>query len=803
PADDVALCSGRTVWSTEAIQVAGRSLGPVVMTDGPHGVRRTTSDEAIIAALPATCFPTASALASSWDTRLVEEVGAAIATEARSLGVAAVLGPGINIKRHPYGGRNFEYFSEDPLLGGALGAAMVRGIQRDGVAACVKHFAVNNQETQRMTVDAVVDPRALHEIYLAGFERALAARPRMVMCAYNRINGAYASDHRWLLTDVLRDRWGFDGIVVSDWGAVNDRVAALRAGLDLEMPGSGGAFDRSVLDALDRGRLLRRELDVVVERLRTFISTADAATRGADGLRSTDGVSVSDGVRGEMAEQHHELARRAAASSSVLLTNDGLLPLPATGTVAVVGEFADQPRIQGSGSSQVTPTQVDSLLDRLRLRFGDESVRYAAGYDLAGSEDRDDLLDEAALVARSADVAIVIVGLPPTAESEGFDRTHLRLPEQHNRLVRAVCDANPNTVVVLVNGAPVQVGWVDQPRAILESSLGGQGAGDGIARVLLGDVDPGGRLAETMPLRAADHGSDAWFPGSGRRVQYRESIHVGYRWFDTVEAPVLFPFGHGLSYTRVDYGELIVGGCLDADDGVAISVTVQVENVGDRRGTEVVQLYARRPHSRIERSAQELVGFARCELDPGERTTVSIDLDERAVRHWDVATGGWRVEPGPVEFVAAHSSRDARSTAVVTLTGSWSPSSADGRAPRSAADLADDDRFARLLGRPIPDAEPVEPFHRNSTLAEVADTGFGKGLLAGATRAARRQLDTGDGLDPVTERLVERMMADAPLRAMVLLGGGRIGFAALDRMIAVMNAGRRRTGRRANATPSD
>ncbi len=796
--DAIALCSGRTTWSTHGIPALG--LGPIVLTDGPHGVRRTTTDAAIIEATPSTCFPTAVGLAASWDPELLAEVGEAIGREARALGVSAVLGPGANIKRHPLGGRNFEYFSEDPLLGGELAAGMIRGIQTVGVAACLKHFVANNQETRRMTVDVVVDERALREIYLAGFERAItSAQPSLVMSAYNRLNGTYCSDDRWLLTEVLRDDWGFGGAVVTDWGAANDRVAGIRAGLDLEMPGSGGVNDRSIRRALASGELDRADFDRVVERLVALIRRGnDAVDRRA--------VDQHGPLPVEIADAHHEIARRAAAEASVLLTNDGVLPLEPTGTIAVIGGFATDPRIQGAGSSQVAPTRVDTLLDAVRSRLDTPThVSYAAGYDPHAEGEREDLLDEAVLVARAADVAIVMVGLPDTYESEGFDRDHLRLPDHHNHLVRAVTEVNPNTVVVLANGAPVQLPWIDRPRAVLEAYLGGQGAGEGIARLLFGEVEPGGRLAETFPLRQHDHGSDPWFPGIGRQVQYRESIHVGYRWFDTTDTPVLFPFGHGLGYTTFEYGGAVVAADrFDADAEDSVTVRVDLINTGTRHGSEVVQVYLRRPASTIVRSHQELVGFRKVRLDPGERSQVEIRLDRRSFAHWDVTSGTWQVEPGPVELCIGSSSRDLHTSVHLEVASGWVPTeSSVGVAPRSAADLADDARFRSLLGRAIPRPDPVEPFHRNSTFEDVSSTGLGRGLRAGAIRTVQRQFGGADAIDEVTAHLLERAMSEAPLRAMVLFGRGRLSWAALDRMIATMNAARRVRGLRRRRRRSD
>ncbi len=537
----IALLSGRDLWHLEPIESAG--IPPIMLTDGPHGLRKQGGDETGIdfaETVPATCFPPSATLGSSWDPQLAEEVGRAIGEEARAENVAVVLGPGLNLKRHPNCGRNFEYFSEDPLLSGKMAAGLVRGIQSKGVGACLKHYALNNQESNRMTVDVVVDERTERELYLRGFEIAVEeSRPWTVMCAYNRVNGEYCSDSRHLLTEVLRDEWGFDGVAMSDWGATNDRVAALVAGLDLEMPSSNGANDKLVALALEEGRLDEGALDLAVGRLVALM------------LKALPAVQASHSYD---ADDHHALARRAAAESTVLLTNDGLLPLEPTGRIAVIGRFAEQPRYQGAGSSQITPTRIDCFLDSIRSYASEAEVTYSPGYALPDSQRDETAIEEAARVAADADVVVLLVGLPDPYESEGFDRHDMRLPAQHDRLVEAVCEANPRTVVVLSNGAPVEIPWADTPAALLEAYLGGQAGGSALVDVIFGEAEPGGRLAETFPLRQSDLLSDRNFPGQSRQVQYRENLYVGYRQFATTGERVRFPFGHGMSYTRFELG---------------------------------------------------------------------------------------------------------------------------------------------------------------------------------------------------------------------------------------------------------
>ncbi len=771
------LCSGRNLWQLEPVEELG--LGRIMVADGPHGLRKQADGGEGIVSHPATCFPPAVGLAASWDRALLAEVGAAIGAEALAADVAVVLGPGANIKRHPLCGRNFEYLSEDPLLSGELAVALIDGIQSVGVGTSLKHFAVNNQEALRMSVDAVVDERALREIYLAGFERAVKqAKPWTLMCAYNKLNGTYCSEHHRLLTEILRDEWGFEGLVMTDWGAASDRPAGIAAGLDLEMPGSRGINDGEILEAVANGSLTEDELDAAVERvLALIVRGSGAVTKPAPTVNFDD---------------HHELARRAAADSCVLLTNDGILPLAPGSSIALIGAFADKPRYQGSGSSRVNPTQLDTLLGSItELNGGPSTVSYAAGYENDGDNPRPDLIDEARLVARSADLAVVVVGLPPSFESEGFDRDHMRMPDQHNRLVEAVCEANPNTVVVLCNGSPVQIPYVDRPRAILEAYLGGQGGGMGAARILFGEANPSGSLAETFPIRQTDHGSDPWFPGVGRQVQYREGIHVGYRWFDRVGLEVLFPFGHGLSYTTFDYGPLEVDGQSNADQGIALTARIAITNTGNRAGTETVQLYATRQDATVDRAAQELVGFQKIYLEPGQSESIEIPLDQRSFAFYDVKSAAWQIEPGLVELRAGSSSRDIRTTAQFNLVSSFQPGSGVTPAAPSVVTLQDDTGFEARLGYPIPEATPVEPFNRNSTVEEVSVTAIGRRFAAAVNKAAMQQFGLDEHTDDSFKLMFERMTAEAPLRSLAVLSGGKLSWATVDNMVKAMNASRR------------
>ncbi len=766
------LCSGADFWHMKAVERLG--VDQIMVTDGPHGLRRVADGGSGLKGLPATCFPTAAGLASSWDPDLVEQVGAAIGREAIATKVSVVLGPGVNIKRHPLCGRNFEYFSEDPLLSGRMGGALIRGLTRGGVGASLKHYAANNQEGYRNVADSVVDERALREIYLASFEYAVReGDPATVMCGYNKVNGPYCSEHEWLLTTVLRDEWGWDGVVMSDWGAVNDRVAGVKAGLDLEMPGSNGSNDALIVTAVQEGRLGSDVLDRTVRRLLRLIATY----RPREGAPDTFDI-----------DEHHALARRAAADSTVLLTNDGVLPLAPAASIAIIGAFATEPRYQGAGSSQVTPTRLDTVLEAITAGVGGVVVSHARGYEAANDRLRPELIEEAVEVARGAEVAVVVVGLPSSYESEAFDRRHMRVPEQHSKLVEAVAAANPNTVVVLCGGSAMELPWADTPRAILLANLGGQAGGGGVADVLLGAVNPAGKLAETYPLRQSDHGSDAWFPGA-RQVQYREGIYVGYRWFDTVGATVRFPFGHGLSYTTFDVTDLSLSGATDADaDGFAQEVSVTVTNTGSVAGAEVVQVYVRGPRRVIHRPDRELRGFAKLRLASGESQRITIRLDRRAFAFFDVAGHAWQVEPGAYDVLVGTSSRDIRLQSTVTLSSRFSGGAVApgaGWVPSVQA-LADDATFAALLGAPIPAATAVRPFTRNSTIGEVSAVWPGRRLAKKI--AAQMQQQVGDLLDDDSAKaMMETVLREMPLRALALMGGGRLDWKTLDRIVKVLN----------------
>jgi beta-glucosidase-like glycosyl hydrolase len=647
-AQKAGLLTGRDFWSTR--ETAG--VSSMVMADGPHGVRRqdATADHlGINDSLPATCFPPGVGLGSTWDTDLAREIGVALGVESRALGVNMLLGPAINIKRSPLGGRTFEYLSEDPLLTGALATEYVRGVQSTGVGTSVKHFAVNSQETDRMRVSAEVDERALREIYLPAFETVVTeASPTSVMSAYNAINGVFASENRWLLTDLLRGEWGFDGLVVSDWGAIKDRVQALEAGLDLEMPGTGDEGAEQVLAAVRAGRLDKS----VVER---------SAARVAQLVEHT---TLPDEFPAYDAEAHHSLARRAAAAAVVLLRNESeALPLRVGQKIAVLGELAAQPQFQGGGSSHVNPTRVEIPLTEIRAALGEESVTYHAGY---GDGDPAVLREEAVAAADGADVAVVFVGLYEKDQSEGFDRTHIDLPASHLDLIHAVAGRADRTVVVMSNGGVVTLEpWHDSVDAIVEGWALGQGVGGALADVLTGVVSPSGRLAESIPHRLEETPSYLTFPGENETVRYGEGIFVGYRYYTTTGQRVRYPFGYGLSYTRFDYepAAAIVTGMDSA------TVTVTLRNTGHVSGAEVVQIYVAPAPSAVRRPVRELAAFRKVYLEPGEEITVEVDLGRRAFAFWDAPASRWWVEPGTYQIQIGRSSADVISSIDVVLAG--------------------------------------------------------------------------------------------------------------------------------------
>jgi beta-glucosidase len=736
------LTSGGDFWHTQPVEEAG--IASILMSDGPTGLRKQSGEPGVSLGMgqsvPATCFPTATSLGSSWDPDLVRRVGEAIAREARAERVSVVLAPGVNIKRSPLCGRNFEYLSEDPHLSGELGLAFVRGLQSQGVGASVKHFAANNAETDRMRLSADVDERTLHEIYLAAFERVVTAGdPWTVMASYNKINGTYATENAWLLREVLRDAWGFDGVVVSDWGAVHDRAAALRGGTDLAMPPFGD--DDTVVDAVLAGTLPEAVLDDAVRRVLALVDRAEAEASGGEVASDGDALDVDHAA-------HHALAREAAAAGSVLLKNDPvggapLLPLSWSGALLVVGELARTPRFQGSGSSRVNPTQVDVPLDALREAWADD-VPFEPGYTLDGSSEEDRALRTAAVeAARGNRTVVCVLGLPESYESEGYDRTHLDLPPGQVELVQELVGANPRVVVVLANGGIVTpVAWSREVPAVLDTWLAGQAVGSAVADLLTGRAEPGGRLAETIPFRLEDTPAYLDFPGHLGHSRYGEGVFVGYRYYDVKHIPPAFPFGHGLGYTTFAQSDLSVEVTGSGED-VTATVSVTVTNTGGRTGSETVQVYVSDLDAPVARPARELKAFAKVRLDPGASERVTLELGPRAFAYWHPVLRRWVVEPGTFTVSIGASSADLRRSVTVTVEGDpiRTPLTAESTVAEWGADpvggpllaTAFGERGATLTSNPIASEVPLD------VLAGLA--GFPRAKLEVLVDAAR---DTGD-----------------------------------------------------------
>lgn len=653
--EKASLCSGKDFWHLKSIERLG--LPEIMVCDGPHGLRKQNAENKKVGignSYPATCFPTAVTTACSWDRDLIYKMGQALAEECLQHGVSVLLGPGVNMKRSPLCGRNFEYFSEDPELAGEMGAAFIAGVQSKGIGTSLKHFAGNSQEMKRMTSNSIIDERALREIYLRAFEKAVKkSQPWTVMNAYNLLNGTYCSENDWLQNKVLRNEWGFKGAVVSDWGAVNDRVAGLNAGNDLEMPSSGGVNDAKIVEAVKCGVIDETTLDERVDKL------IDIILKGV--------ANKKPGYKFDV-KAHNLLSRQIAEQSMVLLKNDGnILPLKRVEGeyVAVIGAFADNPRYQGAGSSIINPTMIDS--GRRAFNNSPISVKFADGYDRSGKRKNEDAyITEACNLAKNASKAVVFIGLTDDYESEGFDRSTMKLPDGHNRLVEAVSRVNDNVIVVLEGGSPVEMPWADDVKAILNAYLGGQSVAPAIVDVLTGKANPCGKLAETYPVCLKDTPTSFRYPDSKEDVQYRESIFIGYRYYDKVERNVRFPFGFGLSYTSFEYSDIKLKK-KNLTKGEGAKVTFTIKNTGDVAGSEIAQVYVAKPESKIFRAPKELKGFVKIHLEPGEEKKVTVELDDRAFAFWNTATEDWCVESGEYKILVGASSRDIRLEAAAKM----------------------------------------------------------------------------------------------------------------------------------------
>ena len=694
-----ALLSGAETFKTRGMPEHG--IPQIWLSDGPHGLRKQAGESdhlGLNPSVPATCFPTASAVANSWDAALGEEIGAALGEEAAAQEVSVVLGPGLNMKRNPLCGRSFEYFSEDPYLAGKLAARYIRGIQSKGVAACPKHFSVNSQETRRMASDSIVDERTLREIYLTGFEIAVKeGHPRSIMSSYNLVNGTYANENKHLLMEILRGEWGFDGAVITDWGGSNDHALGVKNGSTLEMPAPGGDSVRELLAAVESGKISESDIDARLSELLPLVFDTKAALDAAP--REFDAAA------------HHALARRAAEESLVLLKNEGsLLPLAAGSKVAVLGDFAKNPRYQGAGSSMVNSTQVDVLLDKL-IDSELNVIGYQQGFDRHGKPDAA-LQKSACELATQADTVILCMGLDEIAESEGLDRSNLRLAQNQVDLLQAVAAVNPKIVVVLYSGSVVETPWLDNCQALLYAALGGQAGAGAVADALTGKANPCGKLAETWPLAYADVPSAADFATRRKTVEYREGLYIGYRYFTTAEKAVRFPFGYGMSYTTFAYSDMAAD-----EQGVSLTVT----NTGSVAGTEIVQLYTAKKNSELFRPAKELKGFARVTLAPGEKQRITIMLDDKAFRFWNVKANRWEIEGGEYELLVGASVADIRLCEKISVHGTatvhpYEDRDLDCYYKGDVLHVSDAD-FEKLLGHPIPNGKTK--IDRNLTLGEL------------------------------------------------------------------------------------
>ena len=754
-----ALLSGAETFKTRGMPQHG--IPQIWLSDGPHGLRKQAGESdhlGLNPSVPATCFPTASAVANSWDTALGEEIGAALGEEAAAQEVSVLLGPGLNMKRNPLCGRSFEYFSEDPYLAGKLAAGYIRGIQSKGVAACPKHFAVNSQETRRMASDSIVDERTLREIYLTGFEIAVKeGHPRSIMSSYNLVNGTYANENKHLLMEILRGEWGFDGAVITDWGGSNDHALGVKNGSTLEMPVPGGDSVRELLAAVESGKISESDIDARLSELLPLVFDTKAALDAAP--REFDAAA------------HHALARRAAEESLVLLKNEGsLLPLAAGTKVAVIGDFAKNPRYQGAGSSMVNSTQVDVLLDKL-IDSELNVIGYQQGFDRHGKPDAA-LQKSACELAAQANAVILCMGLDEIAESEGLDRSNLRLAQNQVDLLQAVAAVNPKIVVVLYSGSVVETPWLDNCQALLYAALGGQAGAGAVADALAGKVNPCGKLAETWPLAYADVPSAADFATRRKTVEYREGLYIGYRYFTTAEKAVRFPFGYGMSYTTFAYSDMAAD-----EQGGSLTVT----NTGSVAGTEIVQLYIAKKSSELFRPAKELKGFARVTLAPGEKQRITIMLDDKAFRFWNVKANRWEIEGGEYELLVGASVEDIRLCEKISVHGTatvhpYEDRDLDCYYKGNVLRVSDAD-FEKLLGHPIPNGKTK--IDRNLTLGELNHARSPLGWLVWLVLTILLDVSYKRG-KPDLNILFQYNM---PLRALAKMTNGAISMGMVDGIV--------------------
>ncbi|RCW60991.1 beta-glucosidase [Halanaerobium sp. ST460_2HS_T2] len=734
------ICSGASWWKTAAIDRL--EIPEIMMSDGPHGLR-TQPDDAdhlgINESIKAICFPTASATACSWDRNLLNKMGEALGEEAQTEGVHILLGPGVNIKRSPLCGRNFEYFSEDPLLASELATEFVKGVQSLGVGTSLKHFAANNQEHRRLTVDAQIDERTLREIYLSAFEKVVKeAQPWTVMCAYNKVNGTHASEHKRLLTDILKEEWGHQGFVVSDWGAVNYRDKGIAAGLELEMPSSHGDGKKAIIDAVEAGNLSEDSLNRAAERVLKIVFKAIE--------NETDYLNYNK-------DQHHKLAREIAADSMVLLKNKNqILPLSEKESLGVVGAFAKKPRFQGGGSSHINPYQIDKAYEEIN-KFIEGELPYAEGYSLESDQDDAKLIASAKELAEKVEKVIIFAGLPDRYESEGYDRDTLAIPPNQNRLIEEILEVNKNVVVVLSNGSPITMPWLDKVKGVLEGYLAGQAGGGAVADILFGHVNPSGKLAETFPQKLSDNPSYLFFPGEKDTVEYREGIFVGYRYYDSKKVEPLFPFGYGLSYTDFEYSDLKLMK-QEITDKETLNLRLKVKNTGEIYGKEVIQLYVSDPESTVIKPAKELKEFAKIELEPGQEKIVEFELDKRAFAYYNTEIDDWYVESGDYEILIGASSRDIRLVETVKV--------------KSTVELPNQYTINTNIGDITANPEGQKYF--NQLLSEY---------LKGSELMER--------LENRDDEMLEAMLKYMPLRSLAMFSEGVVSREEIEEMVDKLN----------------
>jgi beta-glucosidase len=753
--DKARFASGKDFWHLE--DDLNNGLKSIMLTDGPHGLRKQSGDGdhlGIMYSVPTTCFPTAAGLASTWNTSLIHQVGEVLATECLSEQVSVLLGPGANIKRHPLCGRNFEYFSEDPLLSGKLSAAWINGLQSKGIGASLKHYVANNQEYNRMVSDSIVDERTLRELYLKSFEIAVKeSQPWTIMCSYNKVNGTYVSEHDRLLNIILKEEWKHEGLVVTDWGACNDRVSGLIAGQELEMPPSGTFRTKQIIDAVRSGELDESLLNRRIERV------IDLILKGNDNLQENPQPFDRDA--------HHSFARKVAAESVVLLKNENnILPLQETQSVALIGEFAEKPRYQGAGSSMINPTKLSTAKESISRLLGDRLV-YAKGYDSTSDTVDNSLVEEALAVIEHADVVVVMAGLTNTYESEGFDRTHLDLPKNHNDLISRISEIHDNVIVALSNGAPVAMPWKNNVQAIVEQYLGGQASGDALTDILFGHVNPSGKLAETFPNTLYEFPSNQSFPGDPRQVQYREGLYVGYRAYSSMNIEPLYPFGYGLSYTTFKYSNLNV--TLNDEE---IHVTCDITNTGNMDGQEVVQVYVHKPSSNVYRPYHELKGFDKILIKSQEtkKTIIKIPISSLSIYN----DSGFKVEQGEYNISIGSSSTDIFDSVSIFVESSdiVVPDELGGYKHISNQFTPTLEMFEKLYGKPIPIINPITPFHINSTIGEMSVTWIGKQLK----KMIKKQLTSivGDAPDEAFAVMAEAIVSEMPLRSLIVFSNGEL-----------------------------